>query len=159
MAKLTPIKPKKKLFDATKLKRELRKAKVEAGEGIQRDYKKTVATWTTKPDFPVTIADTFIRVAPRGEGAKVFGYVDLGTKPHVIRPKARTLLKFNPIHRAKTVPGQLTSRTGGSTGGPAFAKVVHHPGTEPRDFSEFIQHDWERKFKRLIDEAIERVLR
>jgi hypothetical protein len=43
-------------------------------------------------------------------------YVIKGTRPHVIRPRYRKVLKFNM--RGRTV----------------FAKVVHHPGTKANDF-------------------------
>jgi hypothetical protein len=43
-------------------------------------------------------------------------YVIKGTRPHVIRPRYRKVLKFT---------------TRGTT---VFAKVVHHPGTKPNDF-------------------------
>jgi len=43
-------------------------------------------------------------------------YVIKGTRPHIIRPRYRQVLKFTM--RGSTV----------------FAKVVHHPGTKPNDF-------------------------
>lgn len=43
-------------------------------------------------------------------------YVLNGTRPHVIRPRRAKALRFD---------------IGGRT---VFAKVVHHPGTRPRDF-------------------------
>lgn len=43
-------------------------------------------------------------------------YVIKGTRPHVIRPRTRQVLKF-------TVKGHTV-----------FAKIVHHPGTRKNDF-------------------------
>lgn len=43
-------------------------------------------------------------------------YVIKGTRPHVIRPRTRKVLKFS-------VKGHTV-----------FAKVVHHPGTKANDF-------------------------
>lgn len=43
-------------------------------------------------------------------------YVIKGTRPHIIRPRVRKVLKF-------TVQGHTV-----------FAKVVHHPGTRKNDF-------------------------
>ena len=43
-------------------------------------------------------------------------YVIKGTRPHVIRPRTRKVLKFHV--KGRTV----------------FAKVVHHPGTKKNDF-------------------------
>lgn len=43
-------------------------------------------------------------------------YVENGTKPHLIRPRRRQVLKF---------------KVGGKT---VYAKVVHHPGTKAQPF-------------------------
>lgn len=43
-------------------------------------------------------------------------YVIKGTRPHIIRPRYRKVLKFT-----------MSGRT-------VFAKVVHHPGTKKNDF-------------------------
>jgi hypothetical protein len=43
-------------------------------------------------------------------------YVIKGTRPHIIRPRTRRVLKF-----------RVSGRT-------VFAKVVHHPGTKKNDF-------------------------
>lgn len=43
-------------------------------------------------------------------------YVIKGTRPHIIRPRYRKVLKF-----------KMSGRT-------VFAKVVHHPGTKANDF-------------------------
>ena len=43
-------------------------------------------------------------------------YVVKGTRPHVIRPRVKKVLRF-------TVGGRTV-----------FAKLVHHPGTKPNDF-------------------------
>lgn len=68
-----------------------------------------------------------IRTINSGRGAVAIGivvcdhpaavYVIHGTKPHIIRPRTKTVLSF-------------TSRGGGKV----FAKIVHHPGTKPNDF-------------------------
>lgn len=60
---------------------------------------------------------------PDGDGAVVYanaphaGYVEDGTKPHVIRPKNRKALRF-----------------AGDGGGFVFAREVNHPGTEAQPF-------------------------
>lgn len=43
-------------------------------------------------------------------------YVIKGTRPHTIRPRTRSVLKFSV--KGRTV----------------FARVVHHPGSKPNDF-------------------------
>jgi hypothetical protein len=47
--------------------------------------------------------------------------VEDGTRPHVIRPRFRRALRFP---------------SAGGRGGFAFAKKVHHPGTDPKPFLE-----------------------
>lgn len=67
-----------------------------------------------------------IRTRVEGRGRDVVGIVSShhaatvfvvhGTRPHVIRPVERTVLRF-------TVGGQVV-----------YARVVHHPGTRPNPF-------------------------
>lgn len=55
-------------------------------------------------------------------------YVELGTRPHVIRPKNGKVLAW---------PAKGSARLSGSTkrgGSRIFARVVHHPGTKPQPF-------------------------
>lgn len=54
-------------------------------------------------------------------------YVELGTKPHVIRPRNRKVLAW-PAGGARL---SGSARRGGKM---AFARVVHHPGTKPYPF-------------------------
>lgn len=61
-------------------------------------------TWTLRPQFTVF---SNVEYAP---------FVNDGTRPHVIRPKNKQVLRF-------TVGNQVV-----------FAKVVNHPGTRARPF-------------------------
>lgn len=65
---------------------------------------KASRTWTLRPQFTVF---SNVDYAPM---------VHDGTRPHIIRPRTKQVLKFN-------VGGQVV-----------FAKVVHHPGTRARPF-------------------------
>lgn len=65
---------------------------------------KASRTWTLRPQFTVS---SNVDYAPM---------VHDGTRPHIIRPRTKQVLKFN---------------VGGQT---VFAKVVHHPGTRARPF-------------------------
>ncbi len=51
-----------------------------------------------------------------GSDLEYAGFVNDGTRPHIIRPRRAQVLRF-------TVGGRTV-----------FAKVVHHPGTRPRPF-------------------------
>lgn len=58
-------------------------------------------------------------------------FVHDGTQPHIIRPRLKAWLYFEPS-AANAAAGTGGGRTG--TGQFVFAKEVHHPGTEPRPF-------------------------
>ena len=51
---LTPIKPKRPIFDTAKFEAELALATRQTVDDIHADYQKTVATWTHKPKFYAT---------------------------------------------------------------------------------------------------------
>lgn len=65
---------------------------------------KASRTWTLRPQFTVSSNVDYAQM------------VHDGTRPHIIRPRTKQVLKFN-------VGGQVV-----------FAKVVHHPGTRARPF-------------------------
>lgn len=126
-----------------------------------------VANWKNKPGFDskkyIKPSEIAISVFPTGENAKIWGYVDQGTKPHDIEPKRAKMLHF-----AWGGPGSYVSKTlarpartvssGGYVQNPVetFRKKVHHPGTEPRNFSKEIASDIQPDFKKLIENAFRR---
>ena len=63
-------------------------------------------------------------------------YVEKGTKPHVIRPRNKSSLRFPAAGVSKTLGGRV--RTGEvrrlGAGAYVFAREVHHPGTKPEPF-------------------------
>ncbi len=66
--------------------------------------------------------------------ANYAAYVELGTKPHIIRPKNKKALRFPASGTSVTLGGR--ARTGEVRAGGAFtfAGEVHHPGTRPQPF-------------------------
>lgn len=54
--------------------------------------------------------------------------VEFGTRPHVIVPRNKKVLRFPAAGSSKTLSGRLR---GGSY---AFAKKVNHPGTRPQPY-------------------------
>lgn len=54
-------------------------------------------------------------------------YVELGTKPHIIRPKYAKVLAWGGARR---LSGSLRSGSKATN----FAMIVHHPGTKPQPF-------------------------
>lgn len=57
------------------------------------------------------------------------GYVERGTRPHIIRPRSKSVLSWT---EGKRLSGR--NRTGAGAGNRIFAKYVHHPGTKPQPF-------------------------
>lgn len=100
-------------------------------------YEKTVKTWDTDVTFTVHRVKGGRTV---GTASKTFAFVDQGTRWHVIRPKRKKFLAFKAGgFKAKTRVGVLSSSKGSPGKTPTFVKVVYHPGTEARGFSELIQ--------------------
>ena len=106
-------------------------------------FERVTRTWRHKPSFRVRadVRPTFVKVAG-GTDDPVFQYVDLGTRPHTIEPRGPGYpLRFASGYRAKTIPGTLSGRRGGSFGREVRAMRVRHPGTRARRFSEMIGKD------------------
>jgi len=151
-----PIQPKK--FNDKVFFDEFEKVAKKTAKDIEKDFKKTVATWDTKVKF-----ETIIAVGPKSVDIlvatdnEVYGYVDRGTKEHLIQPKKPDgVLAFKSRYRPKTIPNMIGSRSGGSSGDTVFAKWVIHPGTKARNFSKVISKKWKPIYKRRIEQAISR---
>lgn len=124
---------------------------------VRVDFGKTVKTWKHKPKFEtqVTARAENVSVAV-GTNDEIYGYVDKGTKPHVIRAKRKRILRFNTRFVAKTRPHVIGSTAGKSGPPEAFAPVVHHPGTDAREFVRDIQAKYQPKLAARMQTAINR---
>ena len=146
------IKPQRLLVEA--MRAALEAAANQAADEIEVDFQKTTASWTNKPIFeklvdlgpPITVLV--------GTDDEIYGYVDLGTRPHVIRPKRAKALRFQSGYVAKTTPGVIGSSAGGPFGDTVFSRGVNHPGTKARNFSKGITELWQTKFKRKMEQAM-----
>ena len=125
---------------------------------ILLDFELTTATWKHQPKF-----ERLVQVGPDkveilvGTDDEIYGYVDKGTKPHVIRPKRKGgVLAFPSGYNAKTVPNIPSSFKGGSFGTIIFAGAVKHPGTKARNFDKVIRKSWLPKMKRRMEAAMRR---
>jgi len=150
------IKPKR--FDDKAMTERLRyHAKKVAGE-MRKDFEATTKTWQHKVEFKENVS------AGKGLGGivaevsttdEIYGYVDQGTKPHIIRPKkAGGRLAFPSIFSAKTKPRVLGSTAGQRGPQDTFAQEVHHPGTEAREFGKMIEVKWTPRFKQRMQAAM-----
>jgi hypothetical protein len=122
---------------------------------VLREYEITTGTWKRKVKFQVTIVG--LATASIGTDNEIYGYVDKGTRPHIIRPKTAKALRFNTVFRAKTIPNQLRTRAGMSGPPVAHALEVHHPGNEPRNFTKTIAKRSEARFSKNIAKAMKTI--
>ena len=153
------IKPRR--FDDKAFERKIAAAAKKAASGIEGDFKKTTKTWHQQPDFEKVVAlpppAVEVMVATDDE---IYGYVNNGTEPHEIWAGAytgksdKTVLAFSSQFVPKTQPGIIGSNPGFVGERDTFVPMVHHPGTEARNFDKIIQRDWEPKFKRLMESAM-----
>jgi len=151
---MTPIKVTKGfLSDPDKVSRAIENALTGAALGAKADFGVTQQTWSNKSK-----GDFKIKSKP-GErviytDSKIYGYVDKGTRPHIIRAKRKTLA-FRGGYKAKTSSGRIGSTSGGASGGWMFAKVVRHPGTKARNFSKVIAAKWQKELPKIMQRAID----
>lgn len=137
---LKPIIPGKPIISPAKHKAALAKAIDKTTKVALSDFKKTTKTWKRQPAFIYIAAQqagTALEGAT-GTDNEIYGYVTHGTRPHIIRPRRAKRLSFQTGYRPKTRRRILGSRQGGASGAWAYAKEVHHPGTEARQFEEEI---------------------
>jgi hypothetical protein len=66
--------------------------------------------------------------------ARYARYVELGTRPHVIRPRNASVLRFPAKGTPVTLSGRARTAAVRGGGAYAFAKEVHHPGTKAKPF-------------------------
>ena len=125
---------------------------------IQADFEKTTATWSHdvpfRKEFSRQAGGLGVIVSTDDE---IYGYVDKGTKRHLIRSKkAGTPLAYNKGgFKAKTVPGRIQSGAGSPATGPLRRPYqVMHPGTEARRFSEILQQKWQKGLQPIMRQAV-----
>lgn len=152
MIKFKPIIPRGEILDARKLARAKKNALDGAAKGALVDFKVTAQTWEHKPGFSIEAPDNATRIV--GTNDTIYGYVEEGTRPHVIVAKGKTLA-FPSGHRAKTRPRVIGSGSGGSSGSTVFTKRVQHPGTDAREFSVVIAEKWQEQLPILLQRAID----
>ena len=101
-------------------------------------FHKVTHTWKNKPNFVIRQVRNGMTISASGAAGKIFSYVDEGTRAHIIRARKKPLLRFRVGGSPKTRPRVITSTAGKSGKVWVGALEVHHPGTEPREFSVII---------------------
>ena len=133
------------------------------GTKIKKDYESTVSSWSEKPVFEMIIS---LAGGPQVEVFtlnEIYGYVDKGTKPHLIWAGFYTgksehkVLAFASKSTPKTTPGVIGSSAGSIGSVDKHTPYVKHPGGKPRDFSKEIQKKWQPKFRMEMEATMIRV--
>lgn len=140
------------LVNIAQLRNAVRNAQTAAAKGAKVDFDVTTQTWKSRPSFEIERRgnDTAVFTAN-----KIYLFIDEGTTPHVIRPKNGKVLVFpGGKYTPKTRVRAIASRPGGSSGESVAAKVVHHPGTDAREFSDVIQQKWQKRYPEIMQRSI-----
>lgn len=160
----------KELINIDAVRLELLNAIRAEGREIKKELNKTTSTWNHKVTFEMKVslrrveAEGYVKVWTTDE---IYGYVNDGTRPHMMGPILPVNKKVLKIPtggvRPKTRPGRLASYKGGARGPYAFAKSTKrymHPGGEARDFTGIVARRIEktRRFEKRLDDAIGRGL-
>lgn len=131
----------------------------DTAEELKEKHREVVRDWTHKPGFrqqtyssPAVFS---IKIVPTGRYAPIYGYVDKGTKPHLIAAKNAPLLHFQTGYSARTAAVAKFNQGTGTASGPWIAKQqVNHPGTEAREFGKTFLEELSPTFGQRIQAAI-----
>lgn len=152
------IKPIGKPPKPINLQAAIDKAMQEEADLVYRDYQKTVASWSGKPDFIIVKNSEYGYDVYTNN--PIFGYLDEGTEPHTITAKNVPFLKFptQPAFKSKTRPKVIGSGAGQKpTTGFVSPVSVHHPGIKAREWTKLILDKSRKRLSsrviRLIREA------
>ena len=142
---LTAIRPKKMpVYDPAAFAQAISDSLEETAQAIIADFEKTTSTWQHQPTFDVMrqrgggygVRFTELTV---GTDDEIYGYVDQGTRRHLIRARNARTLAFAAGGTPKTRPNRLLAQAGAKGSTMVFRKQVMHPGTKARNFSKMIQ--------------------
>ena len=142
-----------------KAKREIERAVESTKPAVLREFQAVVRNWEHQPNFIAKREEFTLTVRPAGRNAKIWRYVNDGTRPHKIRAKNAPNLVFQA---GKYVP---KTKPIGQFGGPGIVvgaqwvstKEVDHPGTKPRHFDSRISNKMAPVLAKAVRDAISRV--
>lgn len=147
------IKIRGDMIDGKALGRAVENALTGAAKDVKVDLSVTTQTWSHRPDFTIETSPGSRIVATDDE---VYGYVDEGTRPHIIIASSpfRPLV-FGVGGSPKTTPRVIGSRAGKKGGTTVRALVVHHPGTAAREFTDEIRDKWQDRLPDIMQRSID----
>mgnify|MGYP001457108663 CR=1 FL=1 len=141
---------------------EIEKALKSLEKDALTDFQRTVVTWKNKPTFTSKISLHNPLSLEIGTEDEIYGYVDLGTKPHIIRAKTPKGLFFKgrtKKGKPKTTPNIVQAFPGQPGEGLVNIMQVNHPGNKPRKFSHWIEKTYKEELDRELKNALERFKR
>ncbi len=122
---------------------------------IKAEFEITTYTWDHRPEFKVEPYGSRVGQYRVSTNSAIYGWVDMGTRPHPIVARRAPFLVFALGFVPKTQPRDLGSYNGRRGNVWVRAKRVKHPGIRARKFKESIV----RKFTpRLVPEYIKPAL-
>lgn len=139
--------------DAKKIGRAVETTFNNAARGVKADFDVTTQTWAKRPAFTITQDGPGSRTVSTED--EIYGYVNDGTPPHLISANKAPMLRWRTPFRAKTRPRWIGSNKGSLGNQYRRALVVHHPGTQAREFDEVIWKKWDQQFPILLQRAID----
>lgn len=152
MPSMKVIVPKSLVVDPQKLARAVANGLDGAAKGATVDFKTTTATWQHTVSFETTEPDAARRVV--GTDDEIYGYVNAGTRPHVIVAHGKALA-FGVGGRPKSRPGYIGANAGSTGKGTVFRRMVNHPGTTARGFDTAIATKWQEQLPIIMQRAID----
>lgn len=155
---LEPIVPKMRGFNSVRYKTEIDAVKKRVTDGVLQDFKSTTRTWQHKFQFGVTRRGNDWYVSTKDE---IYGYVNEGTRPHVIRARNGKRLAFHARgFKAKTQVDVIGSGPGRKADSDfRTPESVNHPGTQARNFTKRIKEKWQKIWITEMQAAIRRAAR
>ena len=155
--KIIPIIPRRATLDAKKQAKLIKIALKNAATAAKVDFRVTTQTWKHQPQFSIddtSRSDDYAYEITTDD--EIYGYVNFGTRPHIIRPRNRKALSWiGTGYRAKTRPRQIKSNQGSNNNTIVYTKIVQHPGSEAREFDTTIAAKWQDELPKLIQQAID----
>lgn len=141
MIKMKVIVPKK-LFQGDRYKsiveQELDKEAVRTKDELDR----SAHNWKHKPTFAIHSSPVQRIIATDDE---IYGFVNDGTRPHMILPRRARRLRFLTPYVAKTTPGVIGRFGGGHGNKVVFARAVRHPGFQARKFTKVAAREAQKR--------------
>jgi hypothetical protein len=151
--KIKAVIPRDLGLDPRRLQRAITNGLDASAKAAKVDFGVTTQTWAKKPDFEISEPDPYSRVI--GTDDEIYGYVNDGTKPHLIVARNGKALAFGVPSGAKTTPRVIGSSAGRKGSTMIRRKAVQHPGTDAREFDQAIAEKWENQLPTTMQRAID----